>query len=129
MDARGDSDRPLIILDFTARELQSIADFQSVRAASAELATGSGEAHVHFVEIAAGGEIGPHVAGFGQLFVCLAGEGWVASANNERVPLGSGQAAYFARGERHSKGSETGLHALIVQVRDLELLTHTPMRS
>ena len=145
MDVRGDSDhelrtspvrlshgdhgQPLIILDFAARELQSIAEFQSSRAASAELAAGVGEAHVHFVEIAAGGEIGPHVAGFGQLFVCLAGEGWVASANDERVPLGSGQAAYFARGERHSKGSQTGLHALIVQVRDLELLTREETRS
>lgn len=110
------------MLDFAARELQAITEFQSSRAASDELAAGTGEAHVHFVDIAADGEIGPHVAGFGQLFVCLAGEGWVASADGVRVPLCDGQAAFFARGERHSKGSVTGMRALIVQVLDLELL-------
>src|SRR5512142_1162960 len=91
----GDNGRTLIILDFAARELQSITEFRSSRAASAEVAAGAGDAHVHFVEIAAGGAIGPHVAGFGQLFVCLAGEGWVASADDARVPLREGQAAYF----------------------------------
>ena len=112
----------MIILDFAGRELQSIVEFETVGAASAELATGAGDAHVHFVDIAAGGEIGPHVANFGQLFVCLAGEGWVASSDDVRAPLRGGQAAYFGRGERHSKGSATGLRALIVQVRDLHLL-------
>lgn len=111
----------MIILDFATRELRSILEFQSAGAASAELAAGAGDAHVHLVEIAAGGEIGPHVAGFGQLFVCIAGEGWAASADGVPAPLRHGQAAYFARGERHSKGSSTGLLALIVQVRDLNI--------
>jgi hypothetical protein len=35
------------------------------------------------------------------------------------VPLSEGEAAFIERGEVHSKGSETGLTALMVQVRDL----------
>ena len=103
------------------RELAPIVDFASRDAASAELASGSGEAHVHIVEIGAGGEIGPHVAGFSQLFVCLAGSGWVTAGDNKRVSISTGQVAYFARGELHSKGSDTGLRAMIIQVRDLEI--------
>lgn len=110
------------IVDLGTCELQEIRRYGSMSASSTELASGAGEAHVHFVEIKAGGEIGPHVAGFGQLFVCLAGEGWVASANEERLPLRQGQAAYIARGERHSKGATTNLRALIIQVRDIGLL-------
>jgi aminoglycoside 6'-N-acetyltransferase I len=112
----------VIILDLADRELRTIMEFDSRHAASAELAAGHGDAHVHVVDVRAGGEIGPHDAGFGQLFVCLAGDGWIAAADGVRVPLHQGQAAYVARGERHSKGSETGLRALIVQVHDLEPL-------
>jgi quercetin dioxygenase-like cupin family protein len=111
----------LILFSSSGRRLAPIIEFQSRGSAAAEVATGSGEAHVHVVEIAAGGEIGPHVAGFGQLFVCLDGSGWVAAANGERVSISGGEVAYFARGELHSKGSGEGLRALIIQVRDLDV--------
>ena len=63
-----------------------------------------------------GGEIGPHVAGFGQIFFCLEGSGWVAAADGERVSISHGQGAFFARGERPSKGSTDGLRALIIEM-------------
>jgi quercetin dioxygenase-like cupin family protein len=88
-------------------------------ASSIELAEGEGEAHAYVVYFEPGGEIGPHEARFGQLFVALSGEGWLAGGAGERVPLAEGQAAFIRRGEIHSKGSETGLTALMIQVRDL----------
>ena len=110
----------MILFNAVARELTAITDFQSRGSHAAELATGAGEAHIHMVHISAGGEIGPHVTGFGQLFFCLEGSGWVASADGQRVSISRGQVAYFARGERHSKGSAEGLRALIIQVHDLQ---------
>jgi quercetin dioxygenase-like cupin family protein len=88
-------------------------------ASSVKILEGSGEAHVYVLRFAPGGEIGPHEAGFGQLFVALSGSGWVAGADGQRVGLAAGEAALFPRGEVHSKGSETGMTALMVQVRDL----------
>ena len=111
----------MILFNLEAQDLAPVVEFQSTGAGAAELATGSGQAHIHIVRIDPGGEIGPHVAGFGQLFVCLEGSGWVCSADGERVSLSRGQVAYFARGERHSKGSTDGLRALIIQVYDLHL--------
>jgi quercetin dioxygenase-like cupin family protein len=93
-------------------------------AGSVALADGAGEAHVYAVYFEAGGVIGPHEAAFGQLLVPLSGSGWVAGDDDERVPLGEGEAAFIAPGEVHSKGSETGLAALMVQVRDLTALPH-----
>ncbi len=91
-----------------------------VRHASAlELAQGSGEAHAYVLHFAAGGEIGPHRAGFGQLLVALSGTGWVAGGDGERRDLPEGHAALITRGETHSKGSETGMTALMIQVREL----------
>jgi quercetin dioxygenase-like cupin family protein len=77
----------------------------------------------------AGGVIGPHEAGFGQLFLPLAGSGWVAGADGEHVAIGEGEAAFISRGEVHAKGSETGLTALMVQVRDLNPLRASPGES
>ena len=93
--------------------------YEAKLASSLELAEGEGEAHVYVVYFEPGGEIGPHEAGFGQLFVALSGDGWVAGGAGERVPLAEEQAAFIERGEIHSKGSESGLTALMVQVRDL----------
>jgi quercetin dioxygenase-like cupin family protein len=88
-------------------------------ASSIKLAEGAGEAHAYVLYFDAGGEIGPHEAGFGQLLLPITGSGWVAGDDGERVALVEGQAALFRRGETHSKGSETGMTAIMVQVRDL----------
>lgn len=37
--------------------------------------------------------------------------------------MAEGEAAFIHRGEVHSKGSETGMTALMIQVRDLAVLT------
>jgi quercetin dioxygenase-like cupin family protein len=82
---------------------------------------GGGEAHAYVMHFGPGGLIGPHEARFGQLFVALDGSGWVAGADGERRALVRGEAAFIARGEVHSKGSDSGLTALMVQVRDFSL--------
>ena len=109
----------ILSLDASLAERIGPRPYEVKLASSLELAEGEGEAHAYIVYLEPGGEIGPHEAGFGQLFVALSGAGWVAGGAGERVPLAQGQAAFIARGEIHSKGSETGLTALMVQVRDL----------
>lgn len=89
---------------------------------SVEVVRGDGEAHAYVLYVDPGGVIGPHEAGFGQLLFAVAGEGWVAGGDGIRQPLRAGEAAFIARGEVHSKGSDAGLTALMLQVRDLDLL-------
>jgi quercetin dioxygenase-like cupin family protein len=89
---------------------------------SIALAKDGGEAQAYVLYFEPGGEIGPHEAGFGQLFVALSGDGWVAGADGTRMSLSEGEAAHVSRGEIHSKGSETGLTALMVQVGNLVAL-------
>jgi quercetin dioxygenase-like cupin family protein len=97
----------------------AITQFASHGATSVDIGHGSGEAHVYVVHVEAGGAIGPHETGFGQLFVVVTGRGWVREADGPRVEIDAGQAAYFPRGTVHSKGSDHGLTALMVQVKDL----------
>jgi quercetin dioxygenase-like cupin family protein len=86
---------------------------------SIKVAEGDGEAHAYVLYFEPGAEIGPHEAGFGQLLFPVSGNGWVAAGDGRHHPLAEGEAAVIARGEVHSKGSESGMTALMVQVREL----------
>jgi quercetin dioxygenase-like cupin family protein len=110
----------LRILEFGRDRAVPIEVYASRAAASVPLGSGRGEARVYALHFEPGGSIGRHRAGFGQLFVVVSGSGWVEGDDGTRKELAPGQAAWFARGEMHAKGSESGLMALMVQVDDLE---------
>ena len=112
-------EKEMRVVDFSRERAEPIERFDSVAATSVHVGDGEGEAHVYSVHFDAGGRIGTHPAGFGQLFLVVEGSGWVAGEDGQRVELCAGQGAYIARGEQHSKGSDTGMSAIMVQVRDL----------
>ena len=94
--------------------------FDSVAASSQLILGGSGETHVHCLRFEPGGRIGKHPTGFGQLFLIIEGSGWAMDADGQRIELTAGQGVFFERGEHHSKGSESGMTVLMVQVSDLQ---------
>ena len=108
------------ILPFDATVARAIETYGARGASSVPLGSGTGPAHVYVVRFEAGGDIGAHDTGFGQLFIVVDGAGWVSGADDVRVSIVAGHAAYFHRGTRHTKGSDTGMTAVMVQVHDLE---------
>jgi quercetin dioxygenase-like cupin family protein len=106
---------PISLIRFDQTHSQSIELFSSLRAASVELAHGSGESHVYAVHIAPGGEIGPHPAGFDQLFLVVQGAGWVAGRDGNRQAVATNVGAFIPTGELHSKGSDSGMVAIMAQ--------------
>ena len=110
----------ILRLDASAADRIGARPYDVKLTSALELAAGSGEAHAYVLYFEPGGEIGPHEAGFGQILVAVAGNGWVAGEDGMRRPLAEGNAAFISRGEQHSKGSESGLTALMIQVRDLD---------
>jgi quercetin dioxygenase-like cupin family protein len=110
------------VIDFSRAHAAPISAYDSRQASAQPLADGTGEAHVYAVHFAAGGEIGPHPAGFGQLFLVVDGEAWVAGADGVRHRVRAGQGAVIARGEMHAKGSAPGCSAVMIQIEDLTLL-------
>jgi hypothetical protein len=109
------------LLSFTPDTSQPIAEFGSVSASCTPIAHGAGEAHTYAIHLAPGGFIGPHVAGFDQLFLVVQGSGWACGADGNRVHVPAGCGAFIRRGELHSKGSEVGFVALMVQASSFTL--------
>lgn len=114
------------VIDFGPGRAAPITEYDSRAAHAQRLADGAGEAHVYVVHLTAGGEIGPHPAGFGQLFLVVDGVGWVAGADGVRHPVRAGQGAVIARGEVHAKGSAGGCTAVMIQLAELTPATGLP---
>jgi quercetin dioxygenase-like cupin family protein len=108
------------LIEFTPERARPIELFESAGASAVALGDGTGEAHVYCLHFEPGGKIGLHPTGFGQLFLVVRGEGWACGADGRRVSLQAGQGVFFERGEVHSKGSETGMVAVVVQVSELD---------
>ena len=115
------------VVAFDAEDAEPIARFESSAASSVVLGNGRGDAHVYCIHIAPKGQIGRHPAGFGQLFLVVQGSGWAAGADEIKVPLRTGQGAFFERGEMHSKGSDEGMVALMIQVTELRPTSAQPV--
>jgi quercetin dioxygenase-like cupin family protein len=93
------------------------------RASVVPLGHGSGAGHVYAVHMEPGGEIAPHPADFGQLYLVVAGGGWVSGVDGVRLPVATGAGAFIPRGEVHAKGSASGMTAIMVQLTELHAAT------
>ena len=114
------------VLRFSASVAERIGQrpYEVNLASSIELAKGEGDAHAYVLYFEPGGIVGPHEVGFGQILFAVAGSGWVSGGDGQRIALAEGEAAFISRGEVHSKGSESGMTASIIQIRDLTPLVH-----
>ena len=68
-----------------------------------------------------GGVIGTHPATGTQLFLVIAGQGWVAGPDGEHVPIATGRGVRWEAGENHTSGTETGFTALAIESAALDL--------
>lgn len=88
------------LVDFTPQRARAIEQFAASGASSVELAHGTGESHAYAIHFVPGGAIGPHPAGFDQLFLVVQGSGWHAGGED------------FGVAPRHSDYKATQLRQL-----------------
>jgi len=85
------------------------------------VAAGTGQVGVTCLAVAPGGVIGTHPATGPQLFLVIAGQGWAAGPDGERVPISAGRGVRWDAGEIHTSGTEVGFIALAVEGGPLDL--------
>jgi mannose-6-phosphate isomerase-like protein (cupin superfamily) len=98
-----------------------IRRYGSEGARATRIADGAGQVHLTCLTVQPGGVIGTHPATGAQLFLVMAGEGWAAGPDDERVPITAGWGVRSDAGENHSSGTETGLTALAIEGATLAL--------
>ena len=85
------------------------------------IARGNGKVNLTCLTMEPGGVIGTHPATDAQLFLVIAGEGWVAGPDGERVAIATGWGVRWDAGENHTSGTKTGLVALALEGPSLTL--------
>ena len=85
------------------------------------IASGDDGVTVTCLSVLPGGTIGTHPTTGDQLFLVIAGSGWVAGADGIRLPVQAGEGARWAAGEVHTSGADTSLTALAVEGSSLRL--------
>lgn len=80
---------------------------------------GAGNFHIGCMYFSENDFVGRHDAVTPQLFVVIQGEGWVSGENGEKLPIKSGEAAFWEKGESHEAGSETNMIAIVIEGENL----------
>lgn len=106
-------------INFSRSTMRPVEAYGSTGVANVRIGGGSGESHVYALRIDAGGTIGAHPAGYGQLFLVVDGEAWAAGPDGACLTLPAGHGVYIAPGELHSKGSDTGATVVMVQAESV----------
>lgn len=107
-----------------------ITQFGSSGASIAPIARpGPGFVQLGCMYVTAGGHVGRHPAASPQLFLVVAGEGWVSGADGTRVPISSGEAAFWEPGEEHESGSDGGMTAMVLEAEALDPAQYMPERD
>src|SRR6202043_3541825 len=94
------------------RDERLISAHGSIGLHAPRIASGAGDVTITCLVVRPGGTIGTHPATGDQLFLVIAGSGWVAGADGMRHPVEVGQGARWAAGEVHASGTDTSLTAL-----------------
>ncbi|HKG26703.1 MAG TPA: hypothetical protein VKB09_13710 [Thermomicrobiales bacterium] len=97
-----------------------VSDYGSSFLLSRLLWVTGGEVRVDLAYLKPGDRIGEHEGRLPQLFCVIDGSGWVAGADAIPMRAGPGVAAFWAAGERHAAGTETGMRAVIIQAESLD---------
>lgn len=108
-----------------------VTQFESRNAHVVSLARTEGFMSVVRMEIGKDGVVGYHPATISQLFLVVRGEGWVRAGDGPRIPLATGEAAFWAPGERHESGSDEGMTAIVLEGEELDprqFLPELPLR-
>jgi hypothetical protein len=79
----------------------------------------SSELHVGCMRLEPGGVVGMHPATTPQLLAVVEGEGWIRGDNGVKTPISAGGAVFWAEGELHETGTDSGLVAIVVETSRL----------
>jgi len=105
---------------------KAVSRHGSVGLAATRVAASEGGCTVTCLAIAPGGLVGTHPASGVQLFLVVAGEGWVAGPDGRRTPLAAGSGVRWQAGEEHTSGSSSGMTAVVIEGTAITLFEPEP---
>jgi hypothetical protein len=94
---------------------RQITQFESDFVMTPLVRLAQGAAQIGCMHLGPGGVVGFHPATVPQLFLVVAGAGWVRGPEAERTPIRPYEAAFWPAGEWHESGSDAGMTAIVIE--------------
>lgn len=110
----------MVIFRFGADAGRSVTAYGSAGARLSRVVRTQDDALIGCFYLEVGGVVGYHPAAMPQLFLVVAGSGWVRGEGTGRVPIEAGQAAFWHEGEGHESGTDTGMVAVVIEAESLD---------
>ena len=104
-----------------------IERFDSGNAVFSRIVRTDSPVSVGCIHLGADSVVGYHPAVVNQLFLVVAGKGWVRGEEELRIPITAGQAVFWTAGEGHESGSESGMTAIVIEGEGLDPAKHMPL--
>jgi len=105
---------------FAPEQAAEVTDYGALGASVSALASLCDGAEMTWLCFEAGGALGEHEAGRDQLLVVVDGAGWL-DVEGARVELARGDVGVIRAGQRHAKGSDVGMTALVLQAPSITI--------
>jgi hypothetical protein len=108
------------------RAERNVSAHGSIGLVATRIAVSQGRVGLTCLRVAPGGMIGTHPATDAQLLLVIAGDGWTAGPDGERVPIATGWGVRWEAGEVHTSGTDTGMVMLAVEGAPFDLFEPEP---
>lgn len=112
------------ILEFGHVIGNNIDQFGSTNVSISRVFPSIAHVHVSCMNFGHDGVVGYHQATVRQLFVVVAGSGWVRGESEVRSSIRTGQAAFWEKDEWHESGSDFGMTAIVIEGEEVEPLNY-----
>ncbi|MGE5701390.1 MAG: cupin domain-containing protein [Clostridia bacterium] len=105
---------------FDSEVMRTITQFDSRQVGYSPILHSEEPIHVGCLHFAPGSLVGFHPAVGNQLFLVVAGEGWVRTDSTGPCLIKAGQAAFWTDDEGHESGSDTGMTVIVLESPSLD---------
>lgn len=92
-----------------------VINYQSLAASYTKIVKTEEATNIGLMHIEPNGVVGYHQAPVPQLYIVVAGEGWIEGNDKKRILLKAGEGVFWEEGEGHASGSDRGMTALVIQ--------------
>ncbi|MGV3488532.1 MAG: cupin domain-containing protein, partial [Tuberibacillus sp.] len=75
--------------------------------------------YINMMTFESGDHVARHEAPIPQLFYVMEGSGWIAGADDIKRSIQAGEAAFWAKGEAHSAGTDHQMKAIVIESQSL----------
>ncbi|MEK4300735.1 hypothetical protein MKY30_15350 [Oceanobacillus sp. FSL W8-0428] len=101
------------------KEFGASVDTESAKFTASRILLDASDIRMGYMYLGKDDKIPFHEAQADQFFMIVTGAGWVCDGDKNRLPVTSGKAAFWKKGEFHAAGTDSQMTAMVIEGQNL----------